>query len=277
MTLSLLNSLAAAANMVLGGVAGRSIPTRIVLFWAALAACLVSLIAFVIGGGAFSSQGVSLGAIAGISGGIGLLMAYRAFAIGPVGIVGAVLASTATALGAVVGFISEQSATGLRVLGLGLCIVSIAVVSVERRRASLSPTALILAILAGLAAGSFAVLMNLAEPSDGFGPLVIVRVAVLGVAASIVFVGRNGNSTAQTAGPQGRAIGLAVAAGCSDALANVFVILALQVIDLATIAIVSAITPALVAVIGWFALKEHLAPRQIAGLIIAMVAIALTA
>ena len=276
MTLSLLNSLAAAANMVLGGVAGRKIPTRLVLFWAALAAFLVSLVALGIGGGSFSARGVTLGAIAGVSGGIGLLMAYRAFAIGPVGIVGAILATTSTGFGAVVGFVTEHSATPLRGAGLALCIVSIAVVSAERGRVVIVPAALILAVLAGLAAGGFAILMNQAEPADGFGPLVVVRAAVLIVALGILLGYKPAGIAESSAPNRWPAIGIAIAAGCSDALANIFVILALQVIDLATIAIISAITPALVALIGWLALKEPLLPRQIAGLAIAVSAIALT-
>ncbi len=276
MTLSLLNSFFSAANMVLGGIAGRRIPNAVVLGVASLSALSVSIIALLWGGGAWSLPGIGLGAIAGISGGVGLLMAYRAFAIGPVGVVGAVVATTSTALVAIVGFVTESSATWFSVGGLFLCIIAIAVVTLDKGRLSISASALALSLGAGIAAGGFAILMNLAPQSDGFGTLVAVRVGVVVVAMCVV-AAYSRPLHRETITQPGRGLWVALAAGCADGLANVFVILALDVTDLATIAVISALTPALVALLGWLILREKLRSRQVLGLIIAVGAIALTA
>ena len=277
MTFSLLNALAVALSNVFAGVAGRKVPVALVLLLASPTALMVSIAAILLEPAAWSLEGLGIGFGAGIVGGVGLLAAYRAFAIGPVGMVAAILASTATIIVAVTGFVLQGRGTWATWLAVFACLVAIALVTVDSRPQVLRLRALAFAVLGGVGSGVFVVLMNFTSPADGWSPFVAVRVAVLIVAIGfftafwvrIRHLGLGANS--------GQWWIFAVAAGLMDSLGNVSLILALRFLDLTTIAIVAAIIPAVTAVIGWAFLKERLRLTQVAGIALAAGAVALHA
>lgn len=277
MTFSLLNALAVALSNVFAGVSGRKVPVALVLALASPTALAVSVVAIFVEPAGWSPVGIWLGFVAGIVGGIGLLAAYRAFAIGPVGMIAAILASTATIVVATAGFVAQGVGTWLTWLAIFACLVAIALVTIDSRPAAIRLKALVLAIAGGVGSGAFVVLMNFTSPADGWSPLVAVRVAVVAVAIVFLVVSwtRVRVIARQTNG--GWWWVFAVGAGLMDSLGNVFLILALRFLDLTTIAIVAAIIPAVTAVIGWALLREKLRLAQVVGIALAAGAVALHA
>ena len=276
-TFSLLNALAVALSNVFAGVSGRKVPVALVLAVASPTALVVSLVAIFLEPSGWSPVGIGLGFSAGILGGLGLLAAYRAFAIGPVGMIAAILASTATVVVAVTGFILQGRGTWVTWLAVVACLLAIGFVTVDSRPATIRLQALALAVTGGVGSGAFVVLMNFTSPADGWSPLVAVRVAV--VAVSLVFLAVSWRKTRPSPwlGRQGWWWAFAIGAGLMDSLGNVFLIIALRFLDLATIAIVAAIIPAVTAVIGWMFLNEKLRLAQVVGIALAAGAVALHA
>lgn len=269
MTFSLLNALAVALGNVCAGIAGRRLPIPLVLAYASPVSLVISAIFAGFGPASWSADGLGLGLLAGFAGGLGLLAAYRALAIGPVGMASAILAASATILVAGVGAVSEGVGGAMTLIALVLCVSAIGLVSVDARPASIRASAVLFAVLGGIGSGTFVLVMNATDPDDGWGPLVAVRVGVLVVA--LVFLGATWASTrAQRQGAKPM-VGIVFAgvAGALDAVGNITLILALANLNLTTVAIVAATTPAIAAVIGWLALKEKLRITQQAGIALA--------
>ena len=275
MTFSLLNALAVALGNVFAGIAGRRIPIPLVLACASPVSLTVSVAFAGFGTLAWSAEGVTLGLIAGVTGGLGLLAAYRALAIGPVGMASAVLAAAATLVVAGAGFLFDRSGGPLTLFSLILCVIAIGLVSVDSRPAQIRFTALLYATLGGIGSGVFVIVMNTTDPADGWGPLVAVRIGVLGVAAVFLLATWSVIRREVPSSVPARWWLFAALAGAMDALGNVTLILALASLDLTTVAIVAATTPAIAAVIGWVALRERLRMTQQAGIALAVGAVIL--
>jgi drug/metabolite transporter (DMT)-like permease len=276
-TFSLLNALAVALSNVFAGVAGRRVPVALVLALASPTALVISLVAIVLEPAGWSPEGVGLGFLAGLVGGVGLLAAYRAFAIGPVGMIAAILASTATVVVATTGFVLQGMGTWVTWVAVIVCLLAIGLVTIDSRPASIRLRALALAVAGGVGSGAFVVLMNFTSPGDGWSPFVAVRVAVVAVAIGFLAASWKKLRTVFPARNSARWWVFAVGAGLMDSLGNVFLILALRFLDLTTIAIVAAIIPAVTAMIGWTFLKEKLRLAQLAGIALAAGAVVLHA
>jgi drug/metabolite transporter (DMT)-like permease len=276
-TFSLLNALAVALSNVFAGVSGRKVPVAAVLALASPIALVVSIVAIFLEPAGWSPEGLGLGFLAGVVGGAGLLAAYRAFAIGPVGMIAAILASTATVVVATTGFVLQGTGTWLTWLAVVVCLAAIGLVTVDSRPAPIRLMALVLAVAGGAGSGAFVVLMNFTSPEDGWSPFFAVRVAVFAVAIGFLAWSWRRLRTTFQAGQTGGWWVFAVGAGLMDSLGNVFLILALRFLDLTTIAIVAAIIPAVTAMIGWMFLREKLRVVQITGIALAAGAVALHA
>lgn len=275
MTFSLLNALAVALGNVFAGVAGRRLPIPVVLACASPVSLAVSAVFASFGPLVWSAEGIGLGLFAGVAGGLGLLAAYRALAIGPVGMASAIIAASATILVAGVGVLAGGNGGWVTLFALVLCVLAIGLVSVDSRPATIRVSALTYATVGGIGSGTFVLVMNATDPADGWGPLVAVRVGVLAV--SLVFLGATWGVVRDHLAGAKRTPGIAFAglAGALDALGNITLILALGYLDLTTVAIVAATTPAIAAVIGWLALKERLRKSQQAGIALAVGAVIL--
>ncbi len=276
----LINAVFIAASNVLGGVGARRLPLPIVV---AIAGPTTIVLAFIIAPlmpGTPSWPGFWVGFVAGVMGGTGLPIAYRAFAIGPVGIAGAVLAVMGTILLTLVGVLTGDPITPLRAAGLVLCILAILLVTyrppVDGQRPSLRGP--LLAVIAAILFTGFIVTINTTPTADGLWPLVGARIGITTVAMLILgwMLYREGARTV-TAHFRGRHVLIPIAAGTFDILGNLFLILALQVGDLVLLAILAPAAPVFTAIIGRVFLRELMTRSQILGLVVASGALVLAA
>jgi len=276
----LINAVFIAASNVLGGVGARRLPLPIVV---AIAGPTTIVLAFIIAPlmpGTPSWPGFWVGFVAGVMGGTGLPIAYRAFAIGPVGIAGAVLAVMGTILLTLVGVLTGDPITPLRAAGLVLCILAILLVTyrppVDGQRPSLRGP--LLAVIAAILFTGFIATINTTPTADGLWPLVGARIGITTVAMLILgwMLYREGARTV-TAHFRGRHVLIPIAAGTFDILGNLFLILALQVGDLVLLAILAPAAPVFTAIIGRVFLRELMTRSQILGLVVASGALVLAA
>ena len=277
MIFALLSALAVALNGLAGGYASRKLGVALVLAVAAPVSLLVAVGTLSAEPSPLGFRSVLLGLIAGISGGFGILMSYRALQIGPIGIAAAITSCTAVTVASAWGLATEGGASAGRLLAILLCLIAIGFVSYRKSTTKLQISATLFALGAGVIFGSFQVLMNATEETDGWWPLVMVRAGVTVIAWGFLahHVLSRGRPATLKLAPWGW--GIPALAGTMDALGNVFLILALRVEDLAVVAVVTSIAPAATALLGWLVLSERLSRIQVFGLAISIGALTLAA
>ena len=274
----LVNALLIAASNVLGGVGARRFPLAIVVSITGPTTLVVALIIAPLLPGSPSALGLWLGFLAGLCGGVGLPVAYRAFALGPVGIAGAVLAVVGAVWLTLVAALAGETFTPLRVIGLVLCLLAIVLVTyrppVDGRRASLRGP-MLAAIAATLFTG-FILAINAAPAADGMWPVVGARFGVTTIAFGMLgwMLYQEGRRTL-VPHFRGRFVLVPIAAGTFDILGNVFLVLALQSGDLLLLAILAPAAPIFTAIIGRVFLREIMTRWQILGLVVASGALVL--
>jgi drug/metabolite transporter (DMT)-like permease len=266
---ALLNAVAVSFSNVLGGQAAKRMPVAVVVTIAGFTTIVVSLLFAVIMPGTPSVAGFWIGFLAGLLGGSGLPVAYRAFAHGPVGIVGAVLAVVGTAWLTIAGVVTGAPITPLRLAGLVLCMLAILLVTYRPRVDGVRPSLRgpLLAIIAATLFTGFVVTISMTPDADGLWPIVGARVGVTTVAV-ILLIGMLIRTRGQLLTGRVRRIDLlmAIGTGATDILGNLFLVLSLQTGDLVLLAILSPAAPIFTAIIGRVFLAERMTRWQILGL-----------
>lgn len=275
--LSLLNALAVALNGVFGGLAARRIALRSVFLVASLGALTVALAMAMSTSGNMSLAGIGAGLLAGVIGGIGVPLSYRAIAIGPVGVAATIITCVITGVLATVASLSGEPITSLRLMALLLAVGSIALVArVWPGARRVSMTTILLSVAAGFLFGLFAVIIRAAPVADEWWPLVAARVGVLLVALAFFLAPSPTKAGVERLRWSRRSALLAGAAGVLDVTANVLLVLALRQGELILVAIATSVAPIITAVIGWVFLRERLTGGQTAGVLLAVVAVAIS-
>ncbi len=274
----LINALFISVSNVMGGVAARRLPLIIVVAIAGPTTIIIALLLALVVPGTPSWPGFWVGFAAGLFGGMGLPVAYRAFAIGPVGIAGAVLAVVGTGLLVLVGVLTGDEITPLRGAGLALGLIAILLVTyrapVDGVRPSLRGP--VLAVVAAILFTGFIVTINSAPEADGLWPVVGARFGVTTIAMILLgwMLFREGPRTVGMHF-RGRYVLIPMVTGAADILGNLFLVLALQAGDLVLLAILAPAAPVFTAIIGRVFLRELMTRWQVLGLVVASAALVL--
>lgn len=208
------------------------------------------------------------GALAGISGMVGLGFLLRGFATGRMGIVAPVSAVLATAIPVVFASVTAGLPPKLQLLGFGLALISIWLLSRPEKFGG-RPAGLGMAMLAGLGFGGFFILLAQVSENAVFWPLVAGRLAacVLLVVFAI--------ATRQPIIPSLFPLGQLSLAGILDVAGNLFFLLAIQNGRVDVTAVLGSLYPAVTAILARLITKEHMARLQGIGLAVAILAIIL--
>ena len=274
----LINAVFISVSNVMGGVAARRLPLAIVVAIAGPTTIVIALLFAAVLPGTPTWAGFWLGFLAGIFGGSGLPVAYRAFAIGPAGIAGAVLAVVGAGWLVLVGVLMGDAITPLRGAGLALGLVAILLVTYRPPVNGVRPSLRgpLLAVIAATLFTGFIVTINTAPQADGFWPVVGARFGITTVAMVLLawMLYREG---ARTVGVhfRGRYVLVPMITGAADILGNLFLVLALQVGDLVLLAILAPAAPVFTAIIGRVFLRELMTRWQVVGLVVASAALVL--
>jgi drug/metabolite transporter (DMT)-like permease len=206
------------------------------------------------------------GAIAGLSGMVGLGFLMRGFVSGRMGIVAPVSAVLAAAIPVIFTAFTEGLPRQLQLLGFGLALISIWLLSRPERLGG-RPAGLGMALLAGLGFSGFFIALGQVSEIAVFLPLVAGRLAACTVMAILAL------STSRPLIPSPFPLGLLVLAGILDVGGNLFFLLAMQLGRMDVTAVLGSLYPAVTAVLAWLLTKEHMARLQMLGVVIAVLAI----
>jgi drug/metabolite transporter (DMT)-like permease len=196
--------------------------------------------------------------------GLGFLM--RGFVTGRMGIVAPVSAVLAAAIPVVFTAIAEGLPQQLQLLGFGLALISIWLLSRPERFGG-RPAGLGMALLAGLGFSGFFIAIGQVSEAAIFWPLVAGRVAACTAMVVLAL------STRRPIIPSPLPLRLLVLAGILDVSGNLFFLLAMQLGRMDVTAVLGSLYPAVTAILAWLITKEHMARLQMIGVVIAVLAI----
>jgi drug/metabolite transporter (DMT)-like permease len=208
------------------------------------------------------------GALAGLSGMVGLGFLMRGFIVGRMGVVAPVSAILGTSIPVIFTALAEGLPRELQLLGFVSALGSIWMLS---RPDALGgrPEGLGMALLAGLGFGGFFTAIGQVGDSAVFWPLVAGRLTTCGLMVAFAL------STRRPIIPPFAPLGLLALAGVLDVSGNLFFLLATQSGRLDIAAVLGSLYPAVTAILARLVAREHLTRLQVMGMAVAILAIGL--
>ena len=218
------------------------------------------------------------GAVAGLTGGIGVALLYRALAIGTMAVVAPTTAVCAVAIPVVTSILLGERPAPVALAGIGLGVVSIVLVSQHRPSTSQESgeassggrgSGIGTALASGIAIGFFLLSLAQARADAGMWPLLVSRsvsVALFGAAAMV-----SGVSLRMPAAMAS----LAVVCGVMDMAANALYLMAAQQGPLSIVVTLASLYPASTVLLARVVLGERLNWWQISGVGCALSAVVL--
>lgn len=219
------------------------------------------------------------GAVAGLTGGIGVALLYRALAVGTMAVVAPTTAVCAVAIPVLVSVLLGERPVPLAIAGIVLGVVSIVLVSQHRSAEAAGhrnppsprrlPPGVGHALVSGVAIGFFFLSLARTEPDAGMWPLLIAR------GVSVALFGGIALAKRQSLRMPGNIAALVIAAGCVDMLANALYVLAARQGPLSIVVTLSSLYPASTVLLARIVLREKLSNLQVTGVVCALAAVVL--
>ena len=202
------------------------------------------------------------GAAAGLAGGIGVALLYRALAVGVMSVVAPVTAVCAVIVPLLVGLLLGERPTLLAMIGVALAVLAIVLVSQSGEKHA--ATGVLTAIGSGVIIGFFLVFLARSGPSAGLWPLIAARVV------SVSFF-----AVPNRAVPSRKSLPLIIGGGALDMLANILYVLAVRQGLMSIVAALTSLYPTSTIILARIVLRERLRAVQMAGVACAGLAIVL--
>jgi len=265
----------------LGGMGSRRANVITVTAWFQVTG-LVFLVAYAcFAPGVTRMSDLAWGAAAGLTGGLGVTLLYRALASGTVSTAAPLISMIALTVPVVVGLASGERPGVLPLAGIALGIVAVALISAQHgatpagERADPSAPSraatLLLAVVAGVLIGLFLVCLGRVERGASGWPLVAGRASASLLLWAMALATRAPLKPTATARP------FVLGAAVTDVSANVLYVVAVQRAPLSLVATLVSLAPATTVLLAQLVLRERLAPAQKVGVVVALVAVVLLA
>ncbi len=258
----------------LGGLASRRDSALVVTVRSQMIGFLVLFVAALALPAVVGMRDVALGMVAGVSGGIGVLSLYAGLATGRMGVVAPVTAALSGTLPAAFDLVRGTEVGPMGVAGIVLALVAVVIVSVTGHESDDDGSgrrALTFALVAGVGfAGSLLCYASTSHTS-GYWPLVAGRTTTVLMLGTLAIVRLR--SIRLDAG----AVRPALWAGGFDGLANIAVISAIRLGPLAIASVLAALYPVATVLLARYFLDERLHVWQQVGVVLAIVAVVLSA
>ena len=252
----------------LGGLATRRASAFLLTSVTHLAgASLMLVLAFLTHSGFPSRASIAWAIAAGLCGGGGLAIFYRALAIGQMGITAPLTAVIAAVIPTLFGMITEGSPGKLQVAGFVIAGISIWLIS--RSEDHSRPRGLGLAVLAAIGFAGFFLCAKQAGQGSALWLAGISRSASLVLTAAVVLLARQPREL----NPRSAAMG--AIAGCLDSSGTALFIRASQSGRLDSAVVISSLYPAITVLLARLVLHEHLSRGKLLGMFAALLAVAL--
>jgi drug/metabolite transporter (DMT)-like permease len=222
------------------------------------------------------------GLLGGLVGAIGLIALYKALSLGSMGLTAAVCGVVTTVFPVAASWLREGHAGGTKLAGFAIAAIAIWLIAYSPGDTP-HPRGLGLAVLAGVLFGAMLILMRVAAEQSVLWAMTWIRVAstAVGAAASLLILARGRSRSAQRAiarpFPWRSVLLLSAMVGIFDTLGNLLYVLAAIAGRLDVAAVLSALYPGTTMLLALFFLKERATRSQGAGMVLALVAVALIA
>lgn len=261
-----------------GGLASRRLNATIVVISAyAMGFFLLVGLALVWREALPSSLDIGWGALAGLAGGLGLILFYSALAVGRMGII-APTSATLTAGLPVLFSIFIQGAPGLlQIGGFVAALLAIVLISSPEREKG-RPRGIGLALLSGSCFGLFFILISRVSPHSTFWPLAVARFSSV-ISLLILSLFRR-KKIVEEFSKEGRipwrpVLPLILGSGILDSLGNAFFVLSAHSGRLDVASVLSSLYPAATVLLAALLLRERVNALQKLGILLALIAIPL--
>ena len=268
-----------AADFIGGMTSRRADTVAVVILSQSAGMVFVALLLGVFGTPIPASREWMWGAAAGVAGGVGVALLYRALAVGVMSLVAPVTAVCAVAVPVVVAvtWLGERPQLPASV-GIGLALLAIVLVSHSANSTDpLEPgdeggqrrhrQGLGLALASGVAIGLFFLALARTSAEAGLWPLLIARVSSVTFFCVLLFA--SGRSLRMPP----RVALMVTVGGIVDMLANLLYLLASRQGPLTLVVTLSSLYPASTVLLARFLLHERLTSRQWVGVVLALAAI----
>jgi drug/metabolite transporter (DMT)-like permease len=212
------------------------------------------------------------GAVAGLAGGVGVALLYRALAIGVMAVVAPTTAVCAVAIPVLVAVAMGERLGVLGTTGIVLAVVAIALVSQSNHpepgdTSESRTSAFSLALLSGVVIGLFFLALARTSGDAGLWPLVAARIVSVTLFTAVLLA---------TSAPRrfpSAIVGIVIAGGVLDMLANLLYMIATRSGPLSVVVTLASLYPASTVLLARVVLHERLSPKQWAGVVCALVAV----
>lgn len=224
----------------------------------------------------FAWGDVGFGVVSGVAGGAGVGALYAALARGRMSIVAPITAAMSGSLPAAYDFVRGTEVGSTAVAGLALALVATIVVSATSGAAGegeqgMPLSALLLSIFAGAAFSVGFIAFSLASKDSGMWPLASARLTSMLLFGALAYATQRRVSVDPTVRFQ------TLGAGLTDATANITMITAIRTGPLAVASVLGSLYPVVTILLARGVLGEKLRPVQWIGVVLALVAVILTA
>ena len=266
--IALLSAFTYGAADFFGGLAThRSNTVAVVIVSQAAGLALLTAVILVLRGSPPAARDLAWGAVAGLAGGGGVALLYRALAIGPMSIVAPLTAVCAALIPVAAGVALGEQLTPVRVAGIALALGAIVLVGQQPgARTAVRWEGLRIALASGVLIGLFLVALARAAPASGLWPLIPARVTSIALLAAIAL------ATGRSIRMPAPVLRIAAGAGALDMLANALYLAAVQRGPLSLMATLASLYPASTIVLARIFLGERLSASQLGGIGCAVVA-----
>lgn len=253
----------------LGGEGAKRVSAATVVLWAGVVSLpLITVAAFVVGGDIEASD-IGLGAAAGAAGALGLVTLFAGLGKGQAAAVAPAAAVLSGVFPLLVAVIGGETLSVLDWVGVSVAVPAIVLCSWVADPGEVPFGGVWYGLVAGLGFGGYTIFINLTSEGSGLIPLVPARTATMLVVA-VLAGARVWSISPWQASPRRIIVGN----GLLDVSGNIALLLALRAGTLARVSIAASFYPAVTVLMARLINSEHLAPRQIAGLALTLVALA---
>jgi drug/metabolite transporter (DMT)-like permease len=277
--LALLSAVAYGSGDFMGGLASRRIPAAGVVLRTHVAGLVTMVVvAALVGAEHVARPDLVWGAVAGVGGGVGVLLFYRALAAGAMSVLAPITGVLSAIVPVVTGFAQGERPSTVATVGVVLGLAAVGMVSRETPAevARVPRSALVDAVGAGFAFGLFFTAIAQAGEDAGLWPVVMGRVASVTLFGFVVLVVRSAR-TGDDRARRGTMPLLLIGCGVFDAGANALFLLARHRGLLSLVAVLGALYPAATILLARLVLDERMNRIQLAGLAVAGTAVSLVA
>lgn len=252
----------------LGGEGAKRVSAATVVLWAGLVSIpLITVLALLVGGGA-AARDLWVGAIAGFAGAFGLVTLFAGLSKGQAAAVAPAAAVLSGIFPLAVALVSGERLGALAWVGVAVAIPAIVLCSWVADPGEVPLGGLWYGLAAGLGFGAYTIFIDMTSDGSGLVPLIPARLATMMAVAVLASAGVWTVSSFRRS-PRWVIVGN----GLLDVSGNVALLLALRAGTLARVSIAASFYPAVTVLMARVFNTEHLAPRQVVGVSLTLVAL----